>query len=78
MAIQQDQDFLAAALRGYEQQHSELVQKIAHIQKQLGGRATAHGVKPARRRRRMSASARKRIAAAQKARWAAYRKKQAK
>ena len=74
-----DPDLLKAALVGYEQQRSEVVQKISEIQRQLRGRAQhdGHGAlaaAPARGRREMSAAARKRIAAAQKKRWAAYRK----
>jgi hypothetical protein len=62
------------ALIGYEAELRKIDDKIAEIQKQLGGRtkavaAPADGAKP---RRRMSASARKRIVAAQKKRWAAY------
>ncbi|SRR5579885_2838666 len=73
-----DPELLAAALVGYEQQRSEITEKIAEIQRQLGGRAgrgsevSANGAAPARKRT-MSAAARKRIAAAQKKRWAAYR-----
>ena len=76
-----DPELLAAALVGYEQQRSEIVQKISDIQRQLGGRAEHNGhgalaeteAEPARKRN-MSAAARRRIAAAQKKRWAAYRK----
>ncbi len=76
-----DPELLAAALVGYEQQRSEIVQKIAELRRQLGGRAEHNGhgslvtaeTAPARKRT-MSAAARRRIAAAQKKRWAAYHK----
>ncbi len=70
-----DPGFLAAALAGYEQQRSELVERIGEIRRQLGGRdsaATSNDTVPGRKRT-MSAAARKRIAEAQRKRWAAYR-----
>lgn len=78
-----DPELLAAALVGYEQQRSEVVQKIDAILRQLGRRAehNGHGALPAAetavaRRRTMSAAARRRIAAAQRKRWAAYHRGQ--
>ena len=76
-----DREFLAAALVGYEQQRSQITERIAEIQRQLGGRPvraavpSTNGTAPARRRT-MSAAARKRIAEAQRKRWAAYRKEE--
>ena len=79
-----DPELLAAALVGYEQRLAEISGKIAEIQRQLGRPAehderevlpVAEGA-PARRRRNMSPAGRKRIAAAQHKRWAAYRKGQ--
>ena len=70
-----DAGLLVAALAGYEQQRSELVERIGEIRRQLGGRAsaaTSNDTVPGRKRT-MSAAARKRIAEAQRKRWAAYR-----
>ena len=70
-----DAGLLGAALAGYEQQRSEIVEKMAEVRRQLGNRAAdanannpVGGVK-----RTMSAAARKHIAEAQRKRWAAYR-----
>lgn len=78
-----DPELLAAALVGYEQQRSEIVQKITELRRQLGGRAEHNGhvgmpsaATAGTRKRTMSAAARRRIAAAQKKRWAAYHKEQ--
>ena len=77
-----DQDLLAMALVGYEAQKVKIDAAIREIQAQLGHRgpgrpkaATAGAVAPVKRV--MSASARRRIAAAQRKRWAAVRKSQA-
>src|SRR4051794_24449633 len=74
---------LQMALIGYETERQKIEQRIAEIRQRLGGRkihvaasATVDG--PARKGRRMSPAARKRIAAAQKARWAAYHNEKAK
>ncbi len=73
-----DPELLAAALVGYEQQRREIIEKIEDIQRQLGGQgirsgaSTTNGALPARKRT-MSAAARKRIAEAQRKRWAAVR-----
>ncbi len=71
----QDSSFLAAALEGLELQKKRIEEQIAQVKSMLGGR----GAGPARpaRRRLLSPEARKRIALAQKRRWAEYRKKQA-
>ncbi len=76
---------LQMALIGYEAERQKIQEKIAEIQRQLNGRIRAGRTaapvaenRPAKRQRhRMSAEARKRIAEAQKKRWAAYRKKKA-
>jgi hypothetical protein len=78
IAVSIDYTLLQAALAGYIAQHRQLEEKIAAIRKQLGGRAKADGFRdtvsvPKRRPRLLSAAARKRIAAAQKRRWASYR-----
>jgi len=77
-----DRSTLEAALIGYEFQLKGIEEKIAVIRAQLGGKAvhiattTANGApKP---RRTMSAAARKRIAAAQRKRWAEFHAKNGK
>jgi hypothetical protein len=74
---------LAMALVGYELEKQKIDEKVRQIRAQLGGRvsgiattnsasAKAAGTGP---RRTLSASARKRIGAAQRKRWAEHRKK---
>jgi hypothetical protein len=81
----QDQTLLEAALIGFQHQADQLAEKIADIQRQLGGRTASPAPRTAAasaapaKKRSMSAAARKRIAAAQKKRWAEYhRQKEAK
>lgn len=83
----QNAGILEYALRHLEQERDEIQAKIDHIRHQLGGRtANSSGqqstspeasVEP-RRKRVLSEAARKRIAAAQKRRWAEHRKAKAK
>ena len=76
----QDSEFLAAALIGYQQQRAEIDGKIAELRQQLGGRrasvpaGSSDGMRPLRKRT-MSAAARKRIADAQRKRWAKMRER---
>ena len=63
-----DRDLLAMALVGYEAEKVRINAAIAEIKATLGTGA------PAPRKRTMSAAARKRIAAAQRKRWAAVKK----
>lgn len=77
-----DTQLLRMALIGYEAERQKIQDKIAELQRRLNGRAGRSGASiaatPAKRvTRRMSAAARKRIAEAQRKRWAAFRKKQA-
>ena len=77
----QDASFLAAALEGLELQRKRLEEQIEQVKAMLGGRRARVGGgtisgKPARKRL-LSPEARKRIAMAQKRRWAEYRRKQA-
>jgi hypothetical protein len=76
-------EILEAALQGLEAQRHKLEEQIAHVRSLLGGRAgkpvkaaawagSANGGTP--KKRILSPEARQRIAAAQKKRWAAYRK----
>jgi hypothetical protein len=70
-------DLLAMALVGYEAQRAKINEAIRAIQAQLGhrgpgrARATADGAAPSKRT--MSVAARRRIAAAQRKRWAALK-----
>ena len=77
-----DVSTLQMALVGYQIEQQKIEAKIREIQAQLKGRTTsvssaspAPSEKPARKRRELSPAARKRIAAAQKKRWAEHRKK---
>jgi hypothetical protein len=79
----QDTDMLAMALIGYEQQKIKIDEKIRDIKALIGGARKPSGeAAPAvhaapvktKRKRVLSAEARKRIATAQKRRWAEHRK----
>jgi hypothetical protein len=77
-----DPTMLAMALVGYEIEKQKIEDKIRQIRARLGGRAAgANAGTPAaakggpRRKRTLSVAARKRIAAAQRKRWAEHRKK---
>jgi hypothetical protein len=81
-------EILEAALRGLEAQKQRLDEHIAQVRAMMGrrvgrpprGKAAAasqsKGGSKARKKRSLSAEARKRIAAAQKKRWANFRKSQ--
>jgi hypothetical protein len=75
-----DREILAAAIEGFEAQKTRLDARIAEIKQKLGGGVSEAPVsstaapEAGRKRRKMSAAARKRIADAQKKRWAAVRK----
>jgi len=77
-----DPAILGAALEGLENQKKRLEEQIASVRAMLGGRSytptTTSSVTvesgSGRRKRNLSPEARERIAAAQKKRWAAYRK----
>ena len=88
-AASPDTTTLEAALVGLELKRNEIDGLITKIKKQLGGKSssvmsvsnTASAVKSQgapRKKRVLSAEARKRIAAAQKRRWAEHRKAQSK
>jgi hypothetical protein len=71
----QDTELLEAALIGFQHRRDQVEQKIAELRSQIGGQpasAAASGV-AAPKKRTMSAAARRRIALAQKKRWAAYK-----
>jgi hypothetical protein len=75
-----DVSLLSAALEGLEAQKQKIEEQIQQVQSMLGRprgrRPAATRAKPekARPERRLSKAARKRIALAQKRRWAEYRK----
>ena len=78
-------DILQYALTHLERERDQIQSRIDHINSQLGRKVSGAAVSAAaaaevapRKRRTLSASARKRIAAAQKKRWAEHRKAQAK
>ena len=79
----QDPALLAAALEGLEMQRKRIEDQIATVRGMLSGRKSVASAAPApsapassgsRRKRVLSEEARLRIAAAQKKRWAAFRK----
>ena len=72
-------EILTAALQGLEAQRARLDAHIAEVRRMLGDRAqqpVARADAP-RPKRKMSAAGRKRIAAAQKERWAEYHRQKA-
>jgi hypothetical protein len=79
----QNATILEYALHHLERERDEIQAKIDHIRRQLGGRLNGSApaaAQPAAAgpRRILSEAARKRIADAQKRRWAAHRKAKAK
>jgi len=76
----QNASFLEAALEGLDLQRKRIEEHIAQVKAMLGGKKVSVGAGPApakaARRRVLSPAARKRIATAQKKRWAEYRRKQ--
>jgi hypothetical protein len=71
-----DTSLLEAALIGFEQLKRNVEEKIAGIRQQLGTGGAASGPAPAQTGRRpLSPAARRRIAAAQRKRWAAIKGK---
>ena len=87
----QNAGILEYALRHLERERDEIQAKIDHVRRQLGGRTASSPANSSstsatastpssepRRKRVLSESARKRIAAAQKRRWAEHRKAKAK
>ena len=79
-------ELLNAALEGFERQKTRIEEQITHIRSMLGIRkrgrppknpAAQESPEPPRKRRKMSAAARKRIGDATRKRWAALRKAKA-
>lgn len=77
---QQDDSIWEAALEGLELQKQRIEEQIEHIRGLLGrssgrrGRPPSKTAAPVVKKRVLSPAARKRIAAAQKRRWAEFRK----
>ena len=70
-----DATVLEAALEGLELQRQRIEEQVRQVRALLGkGRPSAASTDAAPRKRTLSPAARKRIAAAQKKRWADYRK----
>ena len=70
-------DVLTAAIAGFEAQKNHIDSRIAEIRQMLDGGSTGPAVMPSetgRRKRRLSAASRRKMAAAQKARWAEIKK----
>jgi len=76
MPTKLDHEVLAAAIEGFEAQKKHIDSQIAEIRQILSGGSPepAATPEPGRKRRKMSAAGRKRIAEAQRKRWAASRK----
>ena len=68
-----DHEILAAAIEGFEAQKKRLDAQIAELRQQLTGGRAQPAAKPeaGRKRRKVSAAGRKRMAEAQRKRWAA-------
>jgi cell division septum initiation protein DivIVA len=74
----QDIELLEAALIGFQYKREQVEQKISELRSQIAGNpvsrpASAAAGESTPAKRTMSASARRRIALAQKKRWAAYK-----
>jgi hypothetical protein len=68
---------LQMALIGYQAERRKINERIVELEARLQGRAAAPLAAAARPRRQMSAAAKARIAAAQRRRWAQFRKEHA-
>jgi hypothetical protein len=74
-----DQSLFEAALIGFEQMQRNVEEKMAEIRQRLGTGSRVTGAAPGQHARRpLSAVARRRIAAAQRKRWATLKKAQGK
>ena len=69
-------EIITAAIVGFQQQRLRIDSQIAELRAMLSGASTQPSVPevPKSKRGKLSAAARKRIAAAQKARWAKWRR----
>ncbi|MGA3240984.1 MAG: hypothetical protein ABSG03_32345 [Bryobacteraceae bacterium] len=73
MPTKLDNDILAAAIEGFEAQKTRIDAQIAEIRQQLSGASAESAATPEAgpKRRKVSAAGRKRMAEAQRKRWAA-------
>jgi hypothetical protein len=71
-------EFIEAAIAGFEAQKNHIDSQISELRSMLDGRNTGPAVTPPetgkRKRRRFSLASRRKMAAAQKARWAGIKK----
>jgi hypothetical protein len=68
---------LSSIVRQLKQERDRVAKQLSGLEAALTAFASAYsGTKPSRKRRKMSAKSRARIAAAQRARWAKFRAKQ--
>ena len=79
MSTKLNPEIIAAAIEGFENQKNRLDAQISELRAMLNGRRTesAAAEPPKRKRRRISAAGRKRIAEAQRKRWAATKQQSA-
>jgi len=66
-------EIILAAIAGFEQQKKHVDEEIARLRAMLSGGRTAASAETPRRRRKLSAEARRRMRDAQRARWARVR-----
>ena len=72
MALKLTPEIMIAAIAGYEAQKNQIDSRIAELRSMLDGGSTGPAVTPSetgKRKRRFSAASRRKMAAAQKARW---------
>src|SRR5438094_729659 len=77
MAQKLTPDIITAAIAGFEVQKQRIDARIAEIRQMLDGGSTGPAVTPSetgKRKRRFSAASRRKMASAQKARWAEIKK----
>jgi len=74
MPTKHDTEIIAAAIAGFEEQKKRLNAQIAELRQMLKPVASDSNPPVLKKRRRMSAAARAKIAAAQRKRWAESRK----
>jgi hypothetical protein len=69
---------LSSIMKQLKQERDRVERQLSGLEAALTAFASAYsGTKPSRKRRKMSIAARKKIAAAQRARWAKFRKSKA-
>jgi hypothetical protein len=69
-----DSSILEAALIGYQAEHDRIEQAIADLRRRLRTMGGGAGSSPAPKKRRFSAAAKMRMAAAQRKRWREFKK----